>query len=233
MSLIIYQLEHSPYCIPITRALEALGVPFEVRNVSNATRREVIEASGGAYYQVPLLVDDGKAIYESSAESIDVARYVDREFAGGRLFPAALEGWQQITIRYIENDVEGVTFRLVDPSYLQSISDPVERTMIVRHKERKFGRGCVEQWAGDRDALAAETEKLLEPFDLALQHRPFLFGETPVYSDFALYGILGNLTYRSFNTLPVSQASLGRWFDRMSKCTYSPQPRHQGTPDQK
>lgn len=216
MSLVVYQLEHSPYCIPITRALDALGVPFETVNVSNATRREVIEASGGAYYQVPLLVHDGKAVCESSADSIDIARYVDREFAGGRLFPAGLEGWQQITIRYIENDVEGVTFRLVDPLYLQSISDPVERTMIVRHKERKFGRGCVEQWTRERDILAVAAEQLLAPFDLALQHRPFLFGETPVYSDFALYGILGNLTYCDFNALPGSQAALGRWFEQMS-----------------
>ena len=29
MNLTVYQLEHSPYCIPITRALGALGVPWQ------------------------------------------------------------------------------------------------------------------------------------------------------------------------------------------------------------
>ena len=48
MNLTVYQLEHSPYCIPITRALGALGVPFATRNVSNADRREVIELTRGA-----------------------------------------------------------------------------------------------------------------------------------------------------------------------------------------
>ena len=55
MNLTVYQLEHSPYCIPITRALGALGVPFATRNVSNADRREVIELTRGGYYQVPVL----------------------------------------------------------------------------------------------------------------------------------------------------------------------------------
>lgn len=190
-------------------------MPFEVRNVSNADRREIIEASGGAYYQVPLLVHDGRVVYEPTADSLDIARYVDRTFAGGRLFPADREGWQQITIRYIENDVEGVTFRLVDPSYVQSIADPVERVMTVRHKERKFGRGCVERWTQERESLAAETEALLAPFDATLRHRPFLFGDAPVYADFALYGVLGNLTYRAINSLPASQLFLADWFGRM------------------
>jgi len=48
MRLTVYQLEHSPYCIPITRALGALGLSFETRNVSNGDRREVIEITKGA-----------------------------------------------------------------------------------------------------------------------------------------------------------------------------------------
>ena len=140
MRLTVYQLEHSPYCIPITRALGALGLPLVTRNVSNADRREIIEMTNGAYYQVPVLSHDGKVIFESSPSSIDVARYVDRSFAGGRLFPPAWEGLQRIVIPYIEDNVESVTFKLVDPLYLREIGDPVERAMVRRHKERKFGR---------------------------------------------------------------------------------------------
>jgi glutathione S-transferase len=87
MRLTIYQLEHSPYCIPISRALGALGLGFEERNVANGDRREIIELTNGAYYQVPVLAHDDKVIFESSPTSIDVARYVDKTFAGERLFP--------------------------------------------------------------------------------------------------------------------------------------------------
>ncbi|MFZ4683026.1 MAG: glutathione S-transferase family protein [Terrimicrobiaceae bacterium] len=215
MGVTVYQFEHSPYCIPITRALEALGVAFAVHNVSNADRSEIIRLTDGKYYQVPVLGHDGKIIYESSPVSTDVAHYVDATFAKGRLFPAAHEGLQRIVVDHLENEVEGVTFRLVDPPYLRSITDPAERVMIVRHKERKFGAGCVEAWAAQRAELSEAAKTLLEPYDLTLRHSPFLFGETPVYADFALFGILGNLTYRDYNPLPNGLDALGQWFARM------------------
>ena len=127
MRLTVYQLEHSPYCIPITRALGASGLPFEIRNVSNGDRREVIELTKGAYYQVPVLSHDAEVVFESSPSSIDVARYVERKFGGGRLFPPRWEGLQRIVIPYIEDEVESVTFKLVDPHYLREIQDPIER----------------------------------------------------------------------------------------------------------
>lgn len=215
MNLTVYQFPHSPYCIPITRVLEALQVPFAIKNISNADRREVIELTKGAYYQVPVLVHDDRVIIESSPSSTDIAHYVDSTFAQGRLFPKKHEGFQRLVIDHIEDDVEGVTFRLVDPAYLADITDVVERTMIVRHKERKFGRGCVEAWARQRDELTDTTKALLEPYELTLQQKPFLFGDTPIYSDFALFGILGNLTYRNYNKLPEGYKALAEWEARM------------------
>jgi glutathione S-transferase len=222
MRLTVYQLEHSPYCIPITRALGALGVSYATRNISNADRREVIELTKGAYYQVPVLSDDAEVIFESSPSSIDVARYIERKFGGGRLFPFRWEGLQRIVITYIENDVESTTFKLVDPFYLREIQDPIERAMVRRHKERKFGPGCEERWEQERPSLQAEAERLLSPFDLSLAQRPFLFDDIPVFSDFALFGVLGNLTYHQYNTLPASQRNLADWFERMKAFQYGP-----------
>jgi glutathione S-transferase len=215
MALTIYQLEHSPYCIPISRALAALGLEFEERNVPNGDRREIIELTNGAYYQVPVLAHDGKVIFESSPASINVARYVDQTFAAGRLFPAEFEGLQRIIIPYIEDDVESVTFKLVDPFYLRDIEDPIERAMVRRHKERKFGPECEEHWMQQHDALLSEAERLLTPFDITLASRSFLFVDAPIYSDFALFGVLGNMTYRNYNSIPTSLTSLRGWFEKM------------------
>jgi len=146
---------------------------------------------------------------------------VDRVFAGGRLFPAGHDGLQRILIPYIEDQVEGVTFQLVDPRYLRAMTDVVERTMIRRHKERKFGAGCVEAWERDRERLTAVADALLEPFDLMLQHRTFLLGDAPVFADFALFGILGNLTYRGFNQLPSGQKSLAAWQQRLQNFRFA------------
>ena len=74
MNLTVYQMPHSPYCIPITRALEALGVGFDVLNVTPHTLEEVIQRSDGKFYQVPMLDHDGELVMESSGDSIDIAR---------------------------------------------------------------------------------------------------------------------------------------------------------------
>lgn len=110
------------------------------------------------------------------------------------------------------------------PLYLRAIDDPVERTMVRRHKERKFGPGCEEHWEQQRPALQAEAERLLLPFDLALANRPFLFDDKPIFSDFALFGVLGNLTYRQYNSLPASLTNLADWFEGMKTFQYEPGP---------
>lgn len=221
MSVVVFQFAHSPYCIPITRALEALGVEFSTCEVSNADRREVIERTEGAYYQVPVLELNGQVIFESGPDSLDIARAVDRHFGGGRLFPACHEGLQRIVIAHIENEVEGVTFRLTDPPYLAELTDRVARTQIIRHKERKFGRGCVAAWSEQREELTRAASALLEPYDLTLRHRPFLFGESPIFADFALFGILGNLTYGGYNRLPDGCDALAEWEGRMKEFRYA------------
>ncbi|MEM0897711.1 MAG: glutathione S-transferase family protein [Verrucomicrobiota bacterium] len=211
MPLTIYQLPHSPYCIPITRALEALGVEFEVLNVTPHTREEVIQRSEGKFYFVPMLDHNGKLVMESSTESIDIARYVDENFASGRLFPAEIEAAHLPLVEKIENELEMAGFVLMDPFYLDSIEDIVARTMIIRHKERKFGPGCVERWREQHDELFARFLTLLAPAERTLAEQPFLFGITPVYADFALFGILENVTWGGTNALPESLSNILRW----------------------
>ncbi len=217
MSVSIYQLAHSPFCIPITAALQSCGVPFETHEVPNWDRSEIIRLTNGAYYQVPLLVHDGKAVFETAGDSQDISRYVDVTFAKGKLFPQQLEGLQAIVIDYLENEVEAVTFRLVDPFYIDSITDLVGRTMTVRHKERKFGRGCVEAWRQDAKTLRAAADRLLGRSEAMLQYTPFLFGDTPVYADYLLYGIIGNMTWKGWNKLSEEQPALRAWMARLAE----------------
>jgi len=220
MSVKVYQLEHSPYCIPITRALEALGVPFTTRNVLNGDRREIIELTGGKYYQVPVLEHEGRVIHESGATSTDIAHYVDHTFGHHRLFPKELDGLQNIVIPYIEGEVEGVTFKLIDPYYIRTLTDPVDRMMVLRHKERKFGAGCEEAWDRDHDHLMARAVELIRPFDQMLGQHEFLLAGAPVFADFALFGVLGNMTYRGANPLPPGLNAVAKWHARMKDFQY-------------
>jgi glutathione S-transferase len=216
----LYDLSHSPYCLPIKRILGALQQPFDIEDVPNWDRRKVIEITGGTYYQVPVLAHDGKVVFESSADSNDIARYLDATFAGGRLFPVAFDGLHDIIVRYLDDEVEGATFRCADAFYVESISDPVGRVMVLRHKERKFGRGCVAQWKANIEALRAGAAEHFARFDAMLRHKPFLLGAQPVYADFLLYGILGNFTYQGWNEIPAAMTSLREWREKMKDFSF-------------
>ena len=217
MSLTIYEMPHSPYCLPLKRILQALHVPFAVEDVPNWDRRKVIELTNGAYYQVPVLVHDGRVIFESGADTNDIARHVDATFAGGTLFPKEHDGVHEILVRHLDDEVEGATFRCCDAFYVDSISDVVNRTMVVRHKERKFGRGCVSQWRSNIAELRAGAAPHFARFDAALRNHPFLLGGKPVYADFLLWGILTNYTWNGWNEIPAEMAALNNWFSKVGE----------------
>ena len=211
MSVTLYEMAHSPFCIPIAQVMTACGIEFERREVPNWDRSELLRLTDGAYYSVPVVQHDGRVVFESGADSQDVAHYVDTTFARGALFPAALDGLQAIVIDFLENEVESLTFKLVDIHYIPAIPDVAARGMTVRHKERKFGRGCIKQWRRDAAEIREAADRLLARFETTLLHSPFLFGDTPLYSDFLLFGIVGNLTYRGWNELSPAQPALKKW----------------------
>lgn len=215
MSVVLYQMPHSPYCIPIRQALIACGVSPDTRDVPNWDRGEIIRLTGGTYYQIPLLLHDGQTIFESEGDSLDVARYVDTTWAKGRLFPESLSAPNLCLIEWVEDAVEACTFKLADVHYIPSIQDITARTMVVRHKERKFGKGCVEQWSKSSKSIRADLDRLLYRCEATLKHSPFLLGTTPVYADFALFGVLGNLTHNGWNRLSSDQNALQQFADRL------------------
>jgi glutathione S-transferase len=213
--LTLVQHPVSPFCISIRALLEAGGVPHTLYSTKIWDRRPVIELTGGAYASIPVLVDAGRepalVIYEARDDGQDIARYVDAHHDLG-VFPAAIDGLHDLVIQYVEAQVEDVGFRLNDIYFLPALPDVVERTMYVRHKERKFGRGCLEQWRAQQDDLRVRLVELLTPLDRMLGRADFLFGARPVFADYALYGVLGNYTYSGDNTVPPSLANLSRWY---------------------
>ncbi len=194
MALKLYQFPHSPYCIPISLILKNCDIEFEEVLVDNWNRHLVIELTDGAYYQVPVIENEGDVIYESTADSTDVAHYVN-QFSKIDLFPDRISGIHEVLIAHIENDLEGVGFKTVDAVYIDGIEDLVARTNVIRHKERSFGRGCVEDWKNNREHLLASFYQGIDAFKGTLKASPFLFGEEPVYADYALYGVLLNVHF--------------------------------------
>lgn len=167
----LYQHPASPFCIAIEAIVRYAKADYHTVNLAYSDRRPIVEKTNGRYYNVPLLEDDGTVVWEQSDFSQDIARHLDRRFRLD-LFPPEHEGLQAILARYIESDVEGIGFRLNDVYYEEWIPDLYDRTMMVRHKERKFGSGCLAQWRAQQADLVKQLEDLLVPFDQILDQRP-------------------------------------------------------------
>jgi glutathione S-transferase len=214
----LVQIPFSPFAIPIRLMLEAAGAPHAIKNLAAWDRRAVIELTGGAYYAVPVVVDADRSpavvVYESRDDQIDVARYVDARYRLG-LFPDEYKGLLEIMVGHIEGQLEDVGFRLNDIYLLPAIPDLVERGMTIRHKERKFGKGCLDQWREQAPQLQARFEELLTPVDEMLGRHRFLLGDRVSYADYALAGVLGDYTYTGDNELPRTLHHLRRWYETL------------------
>ena len=210
----LVQFPWSPFCIVQRRILEYSGVHFKIVNVPNTDRSLVWRLTKKRYYGVPIVRDGRSVVFEMNEESQVVAKYLDSKLGLG-LFPFDLEGVQSLLWRYIESEVEGAGFRLND-IYWQELVPAAEQLNFLRHKERKFGRGCIEQWKQQQRELLSQLERRLMPFEEMLLHQPFLLGDRPRFVDFDLFGMLGNFLYSGHYRLPPKHDRLKNWYRRLA-----------------
>jgi glutathione S-transferase len=210
----LVQVPYSPFCIVQRRILEYAGEKFKIINVPNGDRSLIWKLTRERYYQVPVLKDGKTIVFETDDTSQVIAKYISEKFALG-LFPREWIGVQQVLWRYIENDIEGFTFKLNDIHWQQNVPKN-DRLLFVRHKERKFGRGCLEQWAAQQRDLLSGLEKALIPCEQMLNEKQFLLGNRPLFVDFDLYGMLGNFLYSGRYQLPAGHTQLREWYQRMT-----------------
>jgi glutathione S-transferase len=207
--LTLIQIPHSPFCIGVRHILDRNGIPYRIHHLPPYDdRAAVIRPTKGRGSTVPCLLDGRKAVVDETDLGQEVARYLDRKFDLG-LFPKNRDGIQEILARHIENDLESVGFKVTD-SYLLPQLPLVQRVNAFRWKERKFGKGCVQQWAKERPQLCKQFAALLKPFDNMLSDSPFLLGDRPLFVDYDLFGIIGNYLYNGKTRLPPLR-HLKRW----------------------
>lgn len=210
----LIQFPWSPYCLVQKRILDFSGAPHKVINVPPSDRSLVWRLTKQRYYQVPIIKDGRNVLFETDENSQVIAKYLDSKLKLG-LFPRQWDGLQRILWRYIDNDVEGATFRLND-AYYEEFVPAGERLNYLRFKERKFGRGCIAQWRGERSALQAKLAELLIPFEQMLGTRDFLLDGQPRFVDFDLWGILSNFLYSGHYRLPANLPKVKLWYRRMT-----------------
>ena len=211
----LIQFPWSPFCIVQRRILEFAGTRFKIVNIPNQNRSLVWKLTKRRYYGVPIIKDGKAVVFELHDDSQIIAKYLDTKFQLG-LFPFELEGVQSILWRCIENEIEGAAFRLNDIYWRENV--PVaEQLDFLRFKERKFGRGCIDQWRKEQNEWLRRLEQGLVPFEEMVARHPFLLGERPHFVDFDLFGMLENFLYSGHYELPSAHNHLADWHRRVSR----------------
>jgi glutathione S-transferase len=211
----LIQFPWSPFCLVPRRILEFSGAPFKITNLPNQDRSRVWKLTKQRYYGVPVIRHGKNVVFELNDDSQVIAKYLDEELGLG-LFPSELEGVQSILWRYIENEIEGATFRLNDIYWRENVP-PAEQLQFLRFKERKFGRGCIDQWRKQQNDWLKLLEARLLPFEEMLGHHSFLLGEQPRFVDFDLFGMLENFLYSGHFKLPAAHSQIKDWHRRLAR----------------
>ena len=215
----LIQFPWSPFCIVQRRILEFSGAPFKITNIPNQDRTLVWKLTRQRYHGVPVIRDGPTVVFEVGDESQVIAKYLDGTLDLG-LFPARWRGVQSVLWRFIENEVEGATFRLND-IYWQENVPAAEQLQFLRFKERKFGRGCIDQWRKEQKPWLKKLEDRLIPFEIILTHQMYLLDDRPRFVDFNLFGMLENFLYSGHYELPKRHKQIREWHRRMAKVKIS------------
>jgi len=214
----LIQFPWSPYCLVQRRILEFGRVPHRIIDIPPSDRSLIWKLTRRRYYQVPVLKDGRQVLFETGDNTQVVAKYIESKFSLG-LFPERWEGLQCLVWRNIENEIEGLTFRLND-AYYREVVPKDEQLAYFRHKERKFGPGCLDRWLAERQELVAELTEALVPFEQMLGHREYLLDEKPRFVDFDLWGMLANFLYSGRYKLPANHPKIKVWYARMSQLEF-------------
>jgi glutathione S-transferase len=215
----LIQFPWSPFCLPQRRILEFSGALFKITNIPPQERALVWKLTKQRYYGVPIIRDGKNVIFEINDDSQVIAKYLDGKLELG-LFPTKWRGVQSVLWRFIENEVEGATFRLNDIYYKEN-APASDHLQYLRFKERKFGRGCIEQWRKDQKIWLKKLEDHLIPFEIILTHQEFLLDDQPRFVDFDLFGMLENFLYSGHYKLPARHKQIQQWHRRMKSAKHS------------
>ncbi|MBI5503674.1 MAG: glutathione S-transferase family protein [Deltaproteobacteria bacterium] len=212
----LYSFPYSCYARKAQMVLDLLGARYEVVDVPYGDRTELALLTGG-YIQVPVLVDDAG---EVTADSRSICKRLLDGPRGAELVPPPWQGPIWAYSDWCDGPLEDVCFRLATPGLRELFERPADRALYTFIKERKFGRGCVEEWKRSEEALLARTGEMLAPTIETLRRQSFLFGASPTLADASLYGLCFMLRAASPRFLGSLAETVKSWMEKLEKVAH-------------
>lgn len=214
MTILLYDLvgadagrPFSPHCWKAKMALAHKGLDFETVPTPFL---EVPQVEGGVSKTVPVIRDGDRVV----ADSFTIALYLEDAYPdrptlfggeGGKAMARFVERWSQ-TILHPFKTVAAV----VD---IHSGLGPLDKVYFRQSRETRLGKPLEEVSAG-RDAGLAAYRATLEPLRSMLAYQPFIGGQSPLFSDYIVFGAFQWVRVTSPFRLLDDADPVAAWFER-------------------
>lgn len=172
----------SPFCWRTKMALAHKGLEVETVPWRFTEKDELPTPNDG---RVPVIVDGGKVIHDSSA----IADYLEERYADRpSLFPgAAARGLSSFVRNWSETVLQTGLIRLVLLDIYKHIG-PKDQEYFRRSREPRFGGMALEEVVKDRDQHLPAFRGSLEPLRRSVERQPYICGDAPAYADYIVFG---------------------------------------------
>ena len=211
----LYRFPYSCYALKVQLLLDVLALPYEVRDVPFGDRTELVKVTQGRV-QVPAIVHKRENGSEKVVvESRDICRYL-LGLKANNLVPKSAAGLIWAYCDWVDTTLEDPLFKMVSPEIADSFARDADRAMFIFIKERRYGTGCVSDWAQQKPRLVAQARDLLAESLLSIAHQGYLCGDHITLADIALVGHLAMVKYGRPELLPEIDPLIPGYMGRVS-----------------
>ena len=173
------------------------------------TQKYKLEFSGQKLVPV---IQDGDIII---SDSWDIAVYLEKSYKSD--MPLFGQNNDFIQAKFISSWVDSQIHPLIAKCVvldILNVINPDEHEYFRLSREKRFG-ASLEQVVSDRDATKKVIQQVLYPIRKALEVGPFLGGENPNFSDYALFGAFRWARMTSSFELLETYDPVESWRERM------------------
>jgi len=173
----------SPFCWRTKLALAHKGLEFETIPWRYADKPKIAFAHSE---RVPVIVDGARSVADSWA----IACYLEDAYperpslfggSGARAGARFINSWADVILN-------AALSRLLVLDILDHLEEG-DRAYFRESREKRFGM-TLEAFAADCEKNLAALRNALEPLRTTLAAQPFIGGETPLYTDYIVFGSL-------------------------------------------
>ena len=160
---------------------------------------------------VPVIKDDDMII----SDSWDIAVYMEKSYDSSSSLFGTTGDFSQVKFisSWVDSQLHPLIARCVVRDILDVIS-PSEHEYFRKSREKRFGKR-LEDVVADRENTRTMLKQTLYPIRKVLEIAPFLGGENPNFSDYAIFGAFMWAKVTSSFQLLESSDPIYNWRERM------------------